>query len=166
MDIRFYSMSSCMRQASSSEQQKYFLKEGYIEFEELILKEQAAEALQLIKESLRNLPGYPAQQLFKTVPFLLQLIKKRGLASFAFEALRKKPLRLLQDQFFSTPPSRISLERGECGLLLYLNSEKSGHGLYFLNDLPMQEVKGEGASAYLLFVFSDKNLGLQPIVLS
>lgn len=155
-----------MLQTIDPEQQKFFRIHGYIAFSDLVSEK---DRLALYKEVLRiqkQSPGYPPEHLNRSLPLLLDLIQTCHLAAFAYQLLKKKPLRLAYDFFFETPLSEgPPLEKEECGLILPLALEQR-ECLYFKHTLPKLEVYPLSDKGYLLLIFTSLHLSyeLHPVV--
>jgi len=148
-----------MKTVSSPEQQKFFLERGYIEFEKLISLEEAQAALAAISTTKERMPHHPLQQLIRATPYLLQLIRKKELAKFAYELTLQSPLRIAFDKYAEGPFQPPFIEQHECGLLLYLHhAKKGGSGIYYQGSLSQEVLLSDDKTPYLLFVFSNKQL--------
>src|ERR1700722_12082789 len=96
-----------MRFTVSSEELKLFQTQGYFELEDLLTEEEAVLLVKDIHAVRLKIPGYPEENFFRSIPFIVSLAKKRGWGQVAAELLRKKPLRLCFDKFFLTAPHLI-----------------------------------------------------------
>jgi len=164
-----------MRSTIDHEQRKFFLKNGWIEFESLLQKE---EGNALVKEIGKIFPlykGSPEEEgrfLSRYIPQIVRLIRKKGLGEIAFELLGYKPLRLAYDHAFqSLPDGKLQfpdifpMTHEECGLLLHLEGEKAGHGIFFA-EKGRESLYIDLNHWYLLLVFTRKYLNpdFHPIV--
>lgn len=140
-----------MRYTISSEQIKFFKHNSYLALEDLLGSEEAKKLLCLIDAVNQKSPGYTQDNLFRSIPLIMTLAKRKGWAEMASQLLQKKHVRLLTDRFFDHFPTFThALDNESLGLLIELESHK---GLFFRqipenqNHLP----KSDGSYLFLLF---------------
>jgi hypothetical protein len=155
-----------MRFIISSEQLKFFEAHNYLEVEELLTKEEAIALMNAIEESSAKSPGYPQENFFRSLPLITHLAKKRGWGQVAAFLLRKKPMRLLHDRFFS-PPFTITetLDDQACALLIDLKSRRG----FFFKQAPLPPTLYNSAkNCYFFLILTAKHLPehLNPVIVS
>lgn len=159
---------SPMPSTVSSEQQRFFRQNDYIEFEDLVSHADLQRLFEAIQKTLQDCPGLKADRLARSIPFLLLMVRRKNLGAIAYQLIEKKPLRLGHEQFFSSKPSlSYPLETDTCGLLLYLTGEeKKGNGIFFRNALPEKILYHSPDACYLFLAFTPKRLSdeLNPII--
>ena len=153
-----------MRFTVSTEQIKIFYQNSYLELEDILSEEEARSLHAAIKRDDSKSPGYPAENLYRSIPLISILLKKRGWAKMASELIKKKPLRIASDQFFSSPPIvKVAIDEGACGLFIDLEHKR---GFFFKDALPKLELYNSDESCYLLVILTANRLPdqLNPIV--
>jgi hypothetical protein len=153
-----------MRFITSFEHLKFFQTKGYLELQDLLTKEQAISLISAIDAVRLASPGYPLENLFRSIPLICTLAKNRGWGQVAAELLHKKPLRLGYDKFFITSPSLAEpLEDDSCGLLIELNARK---GFFFQHSLLPKSLYNSCGSCYFLLIMTAKYLPekLNPLI--
>lgn len=141
-----------MRFTVSAEQIKFFQTEGYLALENLLTKEEAASLLAAISSIKSKSPGYPEENLFRSIPMIATVARKRRWGEIAFSLIQKKPLRIAYDKFFSSKPTFLNtLDEYGCGLILNLNEYS---GLFFKNHFP----SNLSSNRYLLLILTSNHL--------
>ncbi len=154
-----------MRFTVSKEQQKFFNINGYLEVEELLEKPEAKGLATEIKNVHLKSPGYPQDNLFRSIPRILNLIKKNGWGHVCADLLYKKQLRIFSDHFYETLPETVEFEEEDCALLVDLNKRT---GCFFKNYERVKSLFAPSEHGYFLVVFTTRFLpnGLNPIVIT
>ena len=153
-----------MRFTVSPEQLKFFHLNGYLELEELISEQEASVLITSIKGIKTKSPGYPEENLFRSIPQIANLARKRGWGRIAAELLHKRPLRLKFDKFFSTTPVTLEpLEDNSCGILVNLDTKKA---IFFRQSPFPENLYNSTQNCYLLLVVTSNFLPdkLNPII--
>lgn len=151
-----------MRFTASSEQLRFFKMEGSLELEDLLTEEEALSLRASINRIKIRTPGYPEENLFRSLPLISSLARKRGWGQIAYELIHKKPLRIAYDKFFPSQPTFTEiLDTHSCGLILELATRK---GIFF-KQLP--QINNSAGSCYFLLILTAKHLPdhINPIIL-
>lgn len=156
-----------MRYAVSSEQIRFFHQNGFLELEDVLTLHDAHSLLSSIKLILKKSPGYSQENLYRSIPLVLALAKKRGWGEIVAELIKKKPLRIFADRYFAPDTElrvQITLDEESCGILLNLSK---GTGLFFKEKFPEIALYNTPASCYFLVILTAKRLSnhLNPTVL-
>lgn len=155
-----------MRITVSPEQLKFFRTQGYLELEELITEQEASALLKSIADIHVKSPGYPEENLFRSINQISKLARKKGWGQITSELLHKRPLRIQYDKFFPAKPDGFEpLDDESCGILLNLTNRKA----LFFKQFPPQEslYKGE-ESCYFFLILTAKFLPekMNPLIVS
>ena len=145
-----------MRYTASPEQLKFFNLQGYLQIDDLLNSEESKALLSSIKSIGQKSPGYPEENLFRSIPLILSLAIKKGWGQLAAELIHKKPLRLAYDKFSTSFPQLSEpIDEQSCGLLIEL---KLKSGVFFRNALLIKELYNSPESCYLLLIVTAKYL--------
>jgi hypothetical protein len=153
-----------MRFTVSPEQQKFFNLQHYLEVEDLLSVEESKALLGAIKTLRTKSPGYPDEFLFRSIPLIASLAKKKGWGQMVATLLHKKPVRIEFDQFSDSLPSvNEPMDEGSCGLLIDL---KSRRGFFFKDLLLAKHLYKSPRSCYLFLVLTTNYLPehIHPII--
>lgn len=151
-----------MKFATSKEHRDFFLKNGWIEFEDLISNQQLTSmnqaidqvSLERLKSHSKKKPPLTAENAFlqgrdlwRSNPELHKVVTHIRFAEIAAELIGKKPLRLGCDQFLPTPIART------------FSSEVSPYYSIFLHRHAALEkiLCLQGVAAGLIFALSDRH---------
>lgn len=145
-----------MRFTVSPEQQKFFNLQHYLVVEEILDSEEAKALLRAINNVRTKSPGYPEEYLFRSIPLILSLAKKKGWGQMVIGLVHKKPVRLAFDKFsLSLPEMSEPVEQGSCGLLIDLNSRR---GCFFKELRAAAPLYNGVESCYLFLILTTKYL--------
>lgn len=97
----------------------------------------------------------PPRELFRSLPELLKWIRQFHFALIAAELIDKKPIRLLTDALLERGEKPPPLSEDTIGLLLPLEGERVGDGLYFKDE---SKIDLDPKTPYLLLVFTTRFL--------
>lgn len=151
-----------MRFTVSPEQHKFFNIQGYLELSDLISSEEATQLLAAIRTLQTKIPGYTAENCFRSIPLIIDLARKRGWGHLASELLHKKPLRIAYDRFWSNSPQMDQTwEKESCGLLINLSSYQGT----FFKESPAKINSLDAPSLFLIFTSKHLPEELNPIVI-
>jgi hypothetical protein len=154
-----------MRFTVSNEQLTFFLKQNYLELEDLLSEEEAALLLAAISDVRKRSQGYPEENFYRSIPLISSLAKKRGWGEVASKLLNKKPLRLAHDKFCTSFPSWTEpLENDSCAVVIELNTRR---GLFFTQSLLYKSLYNSSCNSYLLLILTAKYLPdqLNPLII-
>lgn len=143
------------KMAIASDHKKFFEIHGYISFEELVPSEEIKVIFKLVQERSSELPGLNQENLFRSLPAILNL--ERKLARVSSALLDRKPIRIAHDAYIEKLSSICPIGEREIGVLL----DATGKGLFF-NQLPSDLYKGS-EPCYLFMIFT-ANFVNNPIV--
>jgi hypothetical protein len=144
-----------MRFTVSPEQQKFFKLQGYLELENLISHEEATRLIKSIDALRLKTPGYPEENCFRSIPYIAELVRKRGWGQLAADLLYKKPLRIAYDKFWADSP-RIeqTWDKESCALLINFSS----HLGTFFKKPPETFKPPKDAEGFLFLIFTANHL--------
>ncbi|WP_213318500.1 DUF5070 domain-containing protein [Chlamydiifrater volucris] len=173
-----------MRITIHLEQKRFFRRSGYILFEDLISEEEGLVLLKGIRKHLKDKNNDPrfSQDIYRLLPEIVALLRKRKLGQIAVELSGRSSLALVGDLFVENAQQgsfySISSDEGssndvlslsgklqrtlksdsaDCYLVLYLNSlEHKCCGIYFSDSLPENMSFLLPGEAALCLAFSDR----------
>jgi hypothetical protein len=154
-----------MRFTVSPEQQKFFNLQHHLEVEDLLSIEESKALLGSIKNLRTKSPGYPDECLFRSIPLIPSLAKKKGWGQMVADLLHKKPIRLAFDKFSSSLPDLSQpLDEDACGLLIDL---KTRRGVFFKELLAAKHLYKSPESCYLFLILTTKYLPehIHPVII-
>lgn len=144
------------------EHARFFQNQGFILFEQLVSPQECS----LLEESILAFIHSLSRQtetsrwktnLFRSLPIIQTIIKKRKLDHFAAELIHRPRLALTGDvlvQAFDPVPTGHE----DCHLLLCLSGKQQGQGAFFTESLPEQTISLESNNLALFLAFSAKGL--------
>lgn len=127
------------------EHKKFFQRNGYITFEELVSSIEMQTLLDQIQKRRSELPGFHQENLFRSLPNLLSIAGKT--AEVAAQLIERKPLRIAYDCFLESFAQIPPIQEREVGLLLSFK----GKGLFFTDP---SYLYNEKEACYLLLIFT------------
>lgn len=140
-----------MRYTISPEQEKFFSIHNYLELEEVVSEEEVSSFFKALRKLRTETPGYPEENLSRSIPLINTLINTRGWQQLAEELSHQRPLKLHFDRFFlRAPSSSISIQGNECGLMIDLEKRT---GLFFRTQIPESPLYKSDTSCYFLLIF-------------
>lgn len=145
----------------------YFQSKRTIAFEALLAAPNATnlykELDNLLKSRNKVAPLW-GENLLKSAPQIVQILKKHQVGEIAYELTGIKPWRVAYDLFFHTPHSLpkslqelAELEGSQIGVLITLKGPESGKVLY-LEDPHLETLALPPGGSYLLLVLSNAHL--------
>ncbi|SPN73226.1 hypothetical protein C10C_0035 [Chlamydia serpentis] len=136
---------------------RYFHNHGSILFEALLTIKDCF----LLEAKLQNFIGRASkdnairwrENLFRSIPEINGVVRKRHLASFAEELVHRPRLSLIRD-LWVFPGEVIPEGEEDCMLLLILSGNHIGSGIFFVGPYPSDLYKLENGTTALLLAFS------------
>lgn len=141
---------------------RYFQNKGFILFEQLLPHHECALLEENIISFIRSLAKHPNDSrwnadLFRSVPIISRIIKKRNLDRFAAELVHRQKLTLVSDILLETSQT-IPEGKEDCHLLLHLSGAQQGQGIFFEQHYPEEMFPLKHQAKVLLLAFSSKGL--------
>lgn len=150
-----------MKSVLHLEHLRHFQRQGSIVFEDLVPSEDChaleAKLKDFIKTVTKNVedPRW-RKNVFRSVPEVVTLVKKRRLAAFAAELIHRPKVSLVED-FWVLPGEKLPVSTEDCQLLLCLSGRLRGQGVFFIGEYP-EEYSAQLQEPALLLVFSSAGL--------
>lgn len=147
-----------MRIVLHLEHLRHFQNQGSILFEDLVSADDcfALETkLRHFVESLskNTLDARWRDNIFRSLPEVAALVKKRRLDTFAANLVHRPRLSLVGD-FWVLPGDKLIEREEDCQLLLSLSGDRVGQGVFFVGPYPTDLYFPESGETALLLVFS------------
>ncbi|BAE81435.1 conserved hypothetical protein [Chlamydia felis Fe/C-56] len=147
-----------MRHVLHLEHLRYFQNQGSILFEDLVSTSDCFFLGKKIRNfvtsvSKNTLDVRWRENIFRSLPEVLTLVKKRRLDAFAADLVHRPKLSLVGD-FWVFPGDTIADREEDCQLLLALSGERAGQGVFFVGPYPTDLYFPQVQETALLLVFS------------
>ncbi|AHK63022.1 DUF5070 domain-containing protein [Chlamydia avium] len=146
-----------MKSVLHLEHLRHFQRQGSIVFEALVpskdccaLEVKLKNFLKTVAKDTQN-PRW-RKNVFRSIPEVSTLVRKRRLADFAAELIHRPKVSLVED-FWVFPGEQLPKSTEDCQLLLCLSGDVCGQGVFFIGTYPEQYSEQLQGSA-LLFIFS------------
>ncbi len=135
---------------------RYFHNHGHILFEGLIPAKEGLELEERLRAFVKQMSKDQAdirwrENMFRSVPEVGAVVKKRRLGLFAAELAHRPKVSLVKD-FWLLPGEEVPYGAEDCQLVVFLSGERSGQGIFFIEELshPDVSVLQKGETALLL----------------
>lgn len=137
---------------------RYFQNHGDILFENLVPQGVCLSLESKLKEfvhrvSKGKLDMRLRENMFRSVPDVLTVMKRYRLASFAAELIHRPKLSLAKD-FWVGAEEPLPVVREDCQLFLYLSGERAGQGVFFTDVCPEITLTPHSEETGLFCLFS------------
>lgn len=141
---------------------RYFQNKGFILFEQLLPNHECALLEETIVSFIQSLAKHSndsrwIENLYRSIPMISRIVKKRHLDRFAAELVHRQKLSLINDIFLDTNQP-IPEGTEDCHLLLHLSGKQQGQGMFFSQSYPKEEFPLDSKANLLLLAFSSKGL--------
>ncbi|WP_284442593.1 DUF5070 domain-containing protein [Chlamydia gallinacea] len=143
---------------------RHFQRQGSIIFEDLVSSEDCLALEIKLKEFIKTV-AKDVQSLrwrknvFRSVPEVSALVKKRRLAAFAAELIHRPKVSLVGD-FWVFPGEKLPESTEDCQLLLCLSGNACGQGVFFVGTYP-EQYSAQLQEPAFLFIFSSAGIPIQ-----
>lgn len=153
-----------MRFVLHLEHLRYFQNKGFILFDQLLPDHECVLLEENIISFIQSLAKHSNESrwnsdLFRSLPMISRIVKKRHLDRFAAELMHRQKLILVSDLFLATPQP-IPEGKDDCHLLLHLSGKQQGQGIFFQQYYPEEMFPLEHRANVLLLSFSSKGIPL------
>ncbi|QVE48891.1 DUF5070 domain-containing protein [Chlamydia crocodili] len=151
-----------MRIVLHLEHLRHFQNQGSILFEDLVSADDCfaleTKLRQFVESVSKNtLDARWRDNIFRTLPEVLALVKKRHLDIFAANLVHRPRLLLVSD-FWVFPEDSVIEREEDCQLLLSLSGDKVGQGVFFVGPYPTELYFPEKGETALLLGFSSAGI--------